>query len=95
MHVTARGKGTAGALVLGLLLGACADRGAGVLGSREAVAELRTARGESAGSARLREENGRVRIDVQAEGLTPGPHGIHIHQVGQCAPSDFESAAIT
>jgi Cu-Zn family superoxide dismutase len=26
-----------------------------------------------------------VRIDAKVEGLQPGPHGIHIHEVGSCA----------
>ena len=33
-----------------------------------------------------------VRIAVTGHRLRPGPHGIHIHAVGQCAPPDFSSA---
>ena len=29
---------------------------------------------------------------VTARGLPPGPHGIHIHDVGLCDPPDFKSA---
>lgn len=57
-----------------------------------AWAELKNARGESVGSAVFREEGGRVRIVVQATGLTPGRHGIHVHAVGRCEPPAFQSA---
>jgi Cu-Zn family superoxide dismutase len=60
--------------------------------SRMAWAELRNASGASVGSALLRQEDGRVRIVVQASGLTPGRHGIHVHAAGQCEPPSFQSA---
>jgi Cu-Zn family superoxide dismutase len=60
---------------------------------RLAWAELKNARGESVGSAIFREEEeGRVRIVVQASGLTPGLHGVHVHAVGRCEPPEFQSA---
>ena len=31
-------------------------------------------------------------IDIVAEGLTPGLHGTHIHEKGECTPPDFTSA---
>lgn len=31
-------------------------------------------------------------IRVQAEGLPPGVHGIHLHMVGKCGGPDFKSA---
>jgi Cu-Zn family superoxide dismutase len=83
---------TAGALAISMVLGACAERTTPAPGAREAIAELKTPRGERAGQAVLRQENGRVRIVVEAQGLTPGQHGIHVHQVGRCVAPDFESA---
>ena len=59
---------------------------------RMAWAELRDKSGESVGSAVLREEDGHVRIVVQASGLTPGRHGVHVHAVGRCEPPGFQSA---
>jgi Cu-Zn family superoxide dismutase len=76
------------ALVAGCATGARAASEA----SPMAWAELRNASGASVGSALLRQENGRVRIVVQASGLAPGRHGIHVHSVGQCEAPAFQSA---
>jgi Cu-Zn family superoxide dismutase len=61
---------------------------------REPVAvQLRDAGGTPVGVARLTPDPaGGTNITVQARGLTPGEHGIHIHEVGKCDPPDFESA---
>jgi len=58
----------------------------------EAWAELKNAAGQSVGSAVFREEGGRAHIVVQAQGLAPGRHGIHVHAVGRCEPPAFQSA---
>jgi Cu-Zn family superoxide dismutase len=80
-------------LAAAILGGACAvGRSAASEGSLVAWAELKDAHGESVGSAVFREEGGRVRIVVQASGLTPGQHGIHVHAVGRCEPPAFQSA---
>lgn len=36
--------------------------------------------------------DGRIRIEVDARGLAPGAHGIHIHEVGDCSAPDAASA---
>lgn len=33
-----------------------------------------------------------VLLQVRLEGVPPGGHGMHIHDVGECTPPDFESA---
>ena len=88
------GKAAAGwILVSASITGACAERRVSASGpSREAWAELKNTEGQSVGSAVLREEDGQVRIVVQAGGLTPGRHGIHIHAVGRCEAPTFQSA---
>jgi len=79
-------------LAAGAAAGCAASRAAAQDSSRIAWAELRNQSGESVGSAVLREESGRVRIVVQASGLTPGAHAVHIHAVGRCEAPGFQSA---
>ena len=92
-------RGLVGMMLAGLLLvgaalisGCTTGAKAADQPSRMAWAELRNASGASVGSALLRQEDGRVRIVVQASGLAPGRHGIHIHAVGQCERPAFQSA---
>ncbi len=57
------------------------------------VVQLSDASGNFVGSALLREvPAGGTGINLGAQGLTPGEHGIHIHETGKCDPPDFESA---
>ena len=44
------------------------------------------------GTATLTDDGGQVRLTVEAKGLTPGPHGIHVHAVGKCEAPGFNSA---
>jgi Cu-Zn family superoxide dismutase len=67
-----------------------ADRGPAA--AQQAKAELRNAKGETIGNATFTETAAGVAIAVEVSGLTPGPHGIHVHQVGRCDPPEFESA---
>lgn len=78
------------ALVSSLALAGCAAMMAGP--APRATAELRDARGQVVGTATLTEEAAKVRLVVQARGLAPGKHGIHIHAVGRCEPPAFASA---
>lgn len=60
-----------------------------------AVAELQDKSGNTVGSATFTVVPGGVRIDLQAFGLAPGAHGVHIHAVGACdgtAAAPFSSA---
>ncbi len=36
--------------------------------------------------------DGTVRVEATLSGLTPGPHGFHVHEVGDCTPPTYESA---
>jgi Cu-Zn family superoxide dismutase len=38
------------------------------------------------------EENGGVRVRVEAAGLVAGTYAVHLHQAGSCEPPDFQSA---
>lgn len=44
------------------------------------------------GSARLTEDPDGVKIKVKAAGVTPGFHGIHIHEIAKCDAPFFKSA---
>lgn len=57
-----------------------------------AEAALTNGEGASAGSATLRQGPQGVVIRVEATGLTPGWHGIHLHAVGTCDGPAFQSA---
>ena len=48
--------------------------------------------GEPRGFATFFSDGARTEIKIQAEGLAPGVHGIHLHAVGRCEGPDFKSA---
>jgi len=82
-----------GALVL--VASAC-SRAATVNPAPAGVAVLRSAAGATVGSASVSPApDGGVRLVIDAKGLTPGKHGIHVHAVGRCdaaTPTAFASA---
>lgn len=58
-----------------------------------ATAVMKDAKGNTVGLAAFTEEcNGSVRINVNVKCLTPGLHGIHIHEKGDCTGPEFTSA---
>jgi len=52
-----------------------------------ATAELKDASGASVGTATFTEEGGHLVVTVEATGLQPGFHGLHLHQEGKCEPN--------
>src|SRR5690625_6331752 len=48
--------------------------------------------GDMVGTAKLSEDPDGVVIELKLEGLTPGFHGVHIHEVAKCEGPDFKSA---
>lgn len=48
--------------------------------------------GDMLGTAKLSEDPAGVKIALKLEGLKPGWHGLHIHEVGECEAPDFKSA---
>jgi Cu-Zn family superoxide dismutase len=56
--------------------------------------ELKNGKGESVGTATITAINskGGIRIKLALKNLTPGQHGIHIHQMAKCEGPGFESA---
>ena len=54
--------------------------------------ELRTAGGESLGSAQVMQEADGVRVVAEVRGLPAGEYAIHLHAVGKCEGPGFTSA---
>ncbi|WP_077040532.1 superoxide dismutase[Cu-Zn] [Rhodococcus sp. MTM3W5.2] len=80
-----------------------AEGGHGSAAEEGAIAvELKDAKGAEVGTVHFTEGDGFVQVSVEAEHLTPGFHGLHIHEVAKCeansvapsggAPGDFLSA---
>ncbi|NBB15848.1 superoxide dismutase family protein [Caulobacter sp. SLTY] len=53
---------------------------------------LKGAKGEDMGAVTLTEAPKGVLVKVEAKGLTPGWHGLHFHEKGDCGTPDFKSA---
>jgi Cu-Zn family superoxide dismutase len=75
---------TAGALIFALIL-------AGKALAETAHAELRNEQGKKVGAATLEETPHGVLITLDLDGVPPGTHALHIHEVGKCEPP-FKSA---
>jgi superoxide dismutase, Cu-Zn family len=90
-------------LVAGLLLGQVTPAGARSIqadplarpspqAELHAWASLQDTAGRPVGVAVLTEDAAGLHVRVQASGLPPGVHGIHIHEIAACTPPDFQSA---
>jgi Cu-Zn family superoxide dismutase len=76
-----------------MLVGCATDSATdGDSSSGQASATLSDAGGASKGSATVSDTAQGVRLVVQASGLTPGAHGLHLHTVGRCDAPAFASA---
>jgi Cu-Zn family superoxide dismutase len=56
------------------------------------VSALRNAHGAVVGDAQVRRRGDEWQLAIGISGQEPGPHGIHLHQVGACQAPDFASA---
>jgi len=82
-------------ILLAALMVMALASGAYALGDspNHATAELKDAGGKVIGHASFSEDSkGVVHLNVHVKGLSPGLHGIHIHEYGNCTPSKFTSA---
>ena len=66
--------------------------GNAMMSAAGATAALKTATGAVAGTAKVHEVAGALSVQLTAEGMTPGDHGVHIHMTGKCEGPKFESA---
>ena len=58
-----------------------------------ATATLQPAKDKKvSGTVTFTEKDGSVEVAVDIQGLTPGPHGFHVHEKGDCSAPDFSSA---
>ncbi len=73
------------ALIAGLLW-------AGTALGQSAHADIVGAQGQKIGTAQIRPSGSGVRIDVNVSQVSPGLHGIHIHNVGKCEGPAFTTA---
>ncbi|WP_103172809.1 superoxide dismutase family protein [Paracoccus sp. SY] len=84
---------TAAALGLLMALPAAAQDAAPSQDQASMIAEIKTAEGESLGTATVAATpSGMMLVTLELQGVPPGIHGAHIHETGECAPPDFESA---
>lgn len=61
-------------------------------GPKSAHAELKNAQGAKIGTAKFTSTPNGVKVSVKVSQLTPGEHGIHIHNVGKCEAPGFTTA---
>lgn len=59
---------------------------------RVGQATLAFANGTPAGTVQLYRDGVGLRLGVAVTGMTPGPHGYHLHTTGRCEAPDFTSA---
>jgi Cu-Zn family superoxide dismutase len=86
-------KGIKGALTTIAIAGALAATGCKTHTGRHAVAELNPASGSNTrGMVHFYETSKGVRVVARVTGLTPGQHGFHIHDKGDCSAPDASSA---
>jgi Cu-Zn family superoxide dismutase len=61
--------------------------------AESAIADLSPTEGNDvSGTVRFESTDEGVRLTVQLRNLTPGPHGFHVHQTGDCSAPDGTSA---
>ncbi|PEB50539.1 superoxide dismutase [Bacillus pseudomycoides] len=59
---------------------------------KEIDVKLYNASGDKVGTAKVTQQTSGVKISINAEGFTPGTHGLHIHEIGECKAPNFASA---
>lgn len=77
-----------------LALGGCVTAPAAPAGApaTAAEAEIRDGSGRPVARSIATAAGGGIRIRVEAGSLAPGTYGVHVHSVGRCDPTGFESA---
>ena len=77
-------------IAVGSVLGVCAVAWAQQMG---ATTELKPTTGNTAaGTVTFAQKGEKVSVVANVSGLSPGPHGFHIHEKGDCSAGDGMSA---
>lgn len=76
------------AILAGLLAG-CATTASAPPASAKLIAKSDST---VSGTVSFTEVDGWLRIEAQVAGLTPGAHGFHVHEAGDCSAPDGSSA---
>ena len=84
------------ALTALVMITGCAQKGAWIPVSGDSPkmieAPILNVEGDKIGEVTFIESAEGVAINITAEGLSPGEHGTHIHEKGECTAPGFESA---
>lgn len=85
--------GTGGTSGTGGTAGTGGTGGTTGAGELVAVTTLEARSGSAiSGSATFTQVGNEVRVVVEVKGATPGEHGLHVHEVGDCSAPDAKSA---
>lgn len=85
-----RGSRLASLVSIPVLLAACASMDAS---GPKATATLEPRSGSKvSGTVSFQAVGQKVRVEASIAGLTPGEHGFHVHEVGDCSAADATSA---
>lgn len=84
------------ALLVLVAVAACGGQARGPGGTNlpepDATASLHDSTGTRVGLVTFSDSGGQVHLGVSVSGLSPGQHGMHVHENGACTPPAFESA---
>lgn len=99
MHPSFRLPAAISAVALTLFTTACghhhhhAMAGSKAMAGPQAQARLEARSGSAvAGTVTFTQMGDRLRVDAHVSGLTPGEHGFHVHESGDCSAPDAASA---